>query len=106
LGTQQVPQPPPPCPARLQECELGDEPAAGEGVLELGFRLPGGERCTRRFGSSETVGALYAYVAQQGARGCSICTQFPRRELADRGQRLGDAGLGGRDMLNVEKNRQ
>ena len=77
-------------------------------MLELGFRLPSGQRCTRRFGSSEPVRALYAFVAQQGPgaggpRGCVICTQFPRRELADRAQPLSEAGLDSRALLNVER---
>jgi hypothetical protein len=90
----------------VQDFSLGEEPAAGEGVLELGFRLPNGQRCMRRFSSSEPIKALYAFVRQQGLGGGPayvICTQFPRRELSELDQLLGDAGLGSRDMLNVEK---
>eukprot|EP00951_Prasinocladus_malaysianus_P048747 scaffold661988_cov25-Prasinocladus_malaysianus.AAC.1 len=39
-----------------------DEPAAGAGVLQLGFRLPDGGRLQRRFRLDETVSTVTDFL--------------------------------------------
>jgi hypothetical protein len=86
--------------------ELGPEPEAGaEGAVEVGLRLPGGARASRRFSSaSDTVGHLAAFAAQQGADmgACQLAAQFPRRLFADWEQNLSEAGVGHKELVTVE----
>lgn len=69
--------------------ELGNEPPVGApGALELGLRLPNGQRATRRFEAGQTVGHLAAFAAQQGADMSRhhLARQFPRQASAVAGR--------------------
>ena len=105
---QQAPEAPPaaaPAPSVVLP-ELGPEPEAGaEGAVEVGLRLPGGARASRRFSSaSDTVGHLAAFAARQGADmgACQLAAQFPRRLFADWEQSLSEAGVGHKELVTVE----
>ncbi|KAL4859518.1 putative ataxin-3 [Chlorella vulgaris] len=87
--------------------ELQAEPEAGlQGVVEVALRLPeGGRRASRRFfASSDTVGHLAAFAAEQGAdmSKCQLALQFPRAVLSDYGQSLEAAGVGNKQLVAVE----
>lgn len=85
---------------------LGEEPAAeAEGVLEIGLKLPTGERRSRRFADSDTVGHLVAFAVASGAdvaRGVVLATAFPRRVLGNWEQSLKEAGVGHKEVVVVE----
>lgn len=83
---------------------LGEEPAAGEGVLEIGIRLPSGERHSRRFARTDSVGHVAALAAVHGVDmgRHRLATSFPRAVLQDWGQPLSDARVGNKQVLAVE----
>lgn len=87
--------------------ELQAEPEAGlQGVVEVALRLPeGGRRASRRFfASSDTVGHLAAFAAEQGAdmSRCQLALQFPRAVLSDYRLSLEAAGVGNKQLVAVE----
>lgn len=95
--------PPPPGPSLPA---LGEEPPAGaEGVLEVGLRLSTGERRSRRFAGTDTVGHLASFAVATGAdvaRGFVLATAFPRRLLGAWEQTLVEAGVGHKEVVVVE----
>lgn len=75
------------------------------GVIELGIRLPHGERILRRFCTSDSVSAVLQYLQSKypEPRRCAVLsTQLPRRILSDVNQKLRDAGITNRETLVVE----
>ena len=83
---------------------LGEEPGAGEGVREVGVRLPSGQRHSRRFGAGATVGHVAAFAAALGVDMPShrLATSFPRTVLSRWEQPLGEAGVEHKQVLSVE----
>lgn len=80
-------------------------------MLTVAFRLPSGSRLSRRFNSSDTVGVLAAYAAQQmaasgelpasGKQRVVLSTQFPKKELQQLDEQIGAAGIEDRSILTV-----
>jgi len=92
--------------AAAQEGEvLEEEPDAGPGVVELAFRLPGGQRSSRRFHVTDTTAALHRYLRLGvGLRGSplSVSTQFPRKDLLPSATTtLAEAGVSDPQVLVV-----
>ncbi|KAF8068390.1 Ataxin-3-like protein [Scenedesmus sp. PABB004] len=89
--------------------EVPDEPDEGaEGAVSLAFRLPSGDRLSRRFRRGETVAVAAAWVcrelvasgqARPGQR-VELSTSFPKRALPP-GDELGAAGVEDRSVLGV-----
>jgi ataxin-3 len=107
-AVEEAPSPAAPAPAPADVAvlpALGEPPeAGGPGVLELGVRLPSGQRHSRRFGAGDSVGHVAAFAAGLGVDMSRhrLATSFPRSVLADWGQGLRDAGVGNKQVLSVE----
>ncbi|KAL3148824.1 hypothetical protein ABBQ32_001704 [Trebouxia sp. C0010 RCD-2024] len=86
---------------------LEEEPSAGEGVLELAFRLPNNKRLQRRFRRSDTVSKVAAFLGQSSIdmQQHVIIRSFPRKSLTSMEETLLDAGLGDKEMLVVDMQR-
>lgn len=86
---------------------LGDEPSAGEGVLELAFRLPDNKRLQRRFSCNDPMSTVAVFLRQSGLdmQRHVIIRSFPRKSLTSMDEALKDAGLGDKEMLIVDVQR-
>ncbi|KAK3272673.1 hypothetical protein CYMTET_19044 [Cymbomonas tetramitiformis] len=87
--------------------EVPEEPEVGmAGVVDLGIRLPHGERLTRRFLEGTQTRAVAAFVAAKGVDMTvhHFETSFPKTTLTADETTLAEAGIRGRSMLMVVRN--
>ncbi|KAG7671896.1 hypothetical protein Ndes2526B_g07181 [Nannochloris sp. 'desiccata'] len=86
--------------------ELGEEPRAGTaGMLEIGVKLPTGQRKSRRFlAATDTVGHVAAFAASLGVdmKTHRLALSFPRRLLENLEVVLADAKVNDKDVVFVE----
>lgn len=69
---------------RLQNVELPAEPLPGPNVAKILFKLPTGNRVTRRFLGSDKLKLLQSFVHTQGiVDDFSLVLSFPARQLDD-----------------------
>ena len=87
--------------------QLDPEPGFDtDGVIEVGLKLPSGERRSRRFNSNDKVAHLAAFVAVECGTDMNnhrLAMTFPRRVLDNLEQTLGEAGLANKDIVIVER---
>jgi ataxin-3 len=87
--------------------DLGKEPTAGTAdCIEIGVKLPTGERKSRRFlRNTDTVGHVAAFAASFGGFEMSrhrLALSFPRRVLENLELSLDEANVGDKDVVFVE----
>jgi len=86
--------------------ELGEEPTAGTaGVIEIGVKLPTGQRKVRRFlAATHTVGHVAAFAASLGVDMIThrLALSYPRRVLENLEVSLADAKVNDKDVIFVE----
>ena len=83
---------------------IEDEPDVGEGVVSLAFRLPSGNRMTRRFVDSATVSDLERFIKAKTRLDVTVnclAVAFPPRALSDASMSLAEAGIADKDVLTV-----
>lgn len=83
---------------------IEDEPDVGEGVVSLAFRLPSGDRMTRRFVDSATVSDLERFIKAKTRLDVTVnclAVAFPPRALSDASMSLAEAGIADKDVLTV-----
>ena len=87
--------------------QLDPEPGVDtDGVIEVGLKLPSGERRSRRFNSNDKIGHSAAFVAVECRTDMNnhrLAMTFPRRFLDNLEQTLGEAGLANKDIVIVER---
>ena len=80
---------------------IPEEPPEGEETCEISFRY-NNDVFTRRFLNVNTIGQLKSFIRNKiGVSNISLFTPFPRKVYDDDNQKLLDAGLSKREMLNV-----
>lgn len=84
---------------------IKEEPGIGAGVLSLAFRLPNGERVTRRFESSACVRDVERFIEGLSAhidmgKNC-LAVAFPPRTLNEPSASLLEAGVSDKDTLTI-----
>ncbi len=80
-----LPDPVHPIPTTIcRPSQVPDEPTAGEGIVQVAFRLPSGQRVARRFCVSDhTVGMMQAFVSgEMQGRKVTLSTSFPNKVMA------------------------
>jgi Ataxin-3 len=86
--------------------ELGEEPTAGTAdAIEIGVKLPTGERKSRRFiATTDTVGHVAAFAASLGVnmKIHRVALSFPRRVLEKLEISLVEAKLNDKDLVFIE----
>ena len=80
---------------------IPEEPPEGDDTCEISFRY-NNDVFTRRFLNVNTIGQLKSFIRNKiGVSNISLFTPFPRKVYDDDNQKLLDAGLSKREMLNV-----
>ena len=80
---------------------IPEEPPEGDDTYEISFRY-NNDVFTRRFLNVNTIGQLKSFIRNKiGVSNISLFTPFPRKVYDDDNQKLLDAGLSKREMLNV-----
>ena len=80
---------------------IPEEPPEGDDTCEISFRY-NNDVFTRRFLNMNTIGQLKSFIRNKiGVSNISLFTPFPRKVYDDDNQKLLDAGLSKREMLNV-----
>ena len=80
---------------------IPEEPPEGDDTYEISFRY-NNDVFTRRFLNMNTIGQLKSFIRNKiGVSNISLFTPFPRKVYDDDNQKLLDAGLSKREMLNV-----
>lgn len=88
--------------------EVEAEPEAGNDTVTLAFRLPSGERVTRRFTTTATIGDVENFVqssCQIDMFSNCLALAFPARVLSDRHARICDSALADREVLTIQARR-
>lgn len=88
--------------------EVEAEPEAGNDTVTLAFRLPSGERVTRRFTTTATIGDVENFVqssCQIDMVSNCLALAFPARVLSDRHARICDSALADREVLTIQARR-
>lgn len=88
--------------------EVEAEPEAGKDTVTLAFRLPSGERVTRRFTKTATFGDVENFVqssCQIDMVSNCLALAFPARVLSDRHARICDSALADREVLTIQARR-
>jgi len=65
---------------------MPEEPAEAEEHLKVSFRMPAGQRITRRFRPIDSVEQMFnaaSALSEQPVRLIELSTQFPKRSLRD-----------------------
>lgn len=78
---------------------LGEEPQPGEGVTQITFRLPGGEKVERRFLADCQVEMLKLFLDSLDLGNCEILSGFPPKVMSQ--GTLRDEGLVPRGLVHV-----
>lgn len=76
----------PMAPPKEPPCEMPEEPPEGGDAVKVSFRLPSGQRSTRRFLPSDAVEQMFrvaSALAQEPVGLIDVATQFPKRNLRD-----------------------
>ena len=80
---------------------IPEEPPESDDTYEISFRY-NNDVFTRRFLNVNTIGQLKSFIMNKiGVSNISLFTPFPRKVYDDDNQKLLDAGLSKREMLNV-----
>ena len=80
---------------------IPEEPPEGDDTFEISFRY-NNDVFTRRFLNVNTIGQLKSFIRNKiGVSNINLFTPFPRKVYDDDNQKLLDAGLSKREMLNV-----
>ena len=80
---------------------IPEEPPESDDTYEISFRY-NNDVFTRRFLNMNTIGQLKSFIRNKiGVSNISLFTPFPRKVYDDDNQKLLDAGLSKREMLNV-----
>ena len=80
---------------------IPEEPPESDDTCEISFRY-NNDVFTRRFLNVNTIGQLKSFIRNKiGVSNISLFTPFPRKVYDDDNQKLLDAGLSKREMLNV-----
>mmetsp|Transcript_20707 Transcript_20707/g.58072 ORF Transcript_20707/g.58072 Transcript_20707/m.58072 type:complete len:471 (-) Transcript_20707:32-1444(-) len=73
-------------PPKEPVCALPEEPAEGVEHLKVSFRMPSGQRVTRRFVPTDTVEQMFVVasaLSEMPPTAVDLSTQFPKRSLRD-----------------------
>ena len=75
-------------------------------MLELGFRLPDGQRLQRRFEEAATVGSVLHWLGSKSNIDMNkhAVTMFPRKVISQLDITLKAAGINNKEMLSVQLN--
>merc|ERR1719464_2499364 len=79
-------EPAEPEPPKEPVAAMPEEPAEAEQHLKVSFRLPSGQRVTRRFRPEDPLEQMFAVasaIAQQPPSLIDLSTQFPKRSMRD-----------------------
>ena len=79
---------------------IPEEPPESDDTYEISFRY-NNDVFTRRFLNMNTIGQLKSFIRNKIVSNISLFTPFPRKVYDDDNQKLLDAGLSKREMLNV-----
>jgi hypothetical protein len=80
------------------------EPDVGDGIVSLAFRLPDGDRITRRFDCKSSIADVEGWLEfakHLDMRGNCLALAFPPRALTDASASIRDAGITDREVLAV-----
>merc|ERR1719221_182431 len=86
MGVPEAAEPAEPPAPKEPVAEMPEEPAETEQHLKVSFRLPSGQRVTRRFRPDDRVEIMFAVasaIAQQPPSLIDLATQFPKRLMRD-----------------------
>jgi len=73
-------------PPKEMPCTMPDEPPEGVDAIKVSFRLPSGQRTTKRFLQTDAVEKMFVVasaLAQQPLSLIDLATQYPKRSLRD-----------------------
>ena len=79
--------------------KIGDEPEPGNGITQITFRLPSGEKIERRFHYDTPIEILHAFIETKGLNNVEIVSGFPTKVLSE--GTLQSEGLTPRGLIHV-----